>query len=316
MGQENCDGYALVLYHTALRNPCLLPDVGIDESLLKYSGMDSNAVLQTFSNDMVNNVPAYIERLGTALAPMTHFPNAVGLGALVISMIIEICIKSTTQTADETYSMVRRVFGEEKASAVRDTMSEYLRRHHTFIGNDQRLQEELRRLEQQLSNQLTILRNSLLHDEQMNTRGLKIWVNGAHFHLQMLLHEARLNNQTRRRSSDYVNAIRAATNLYLQDLETLLNNYRTKIQIRLYEERGCVGLVCRPPMCSIKSAECQAHVGLQRYPCSSDMSERFLNVFFSKYEPITGLKSHFLNIKNNLNSLINQRGSFSLPSKT
>ncbi|KAA8584754.1 hypothetical protein FQN60_008539, partial [Etheostoma spectabile] len=185
-------------------------------------------MLLAFSNDMLSNKgPEYIEKLGSAIGSLDSVPNAVGLGALVISMIIEIIIKSSSQPGDHTYSMLRRVFGEEKASSVRDTMSEYLRRHQVFMNNDQRLREDLRRLEQQLSNHLTILRNSLQHDGQMSDRGFKIWVNGAAFHVQMLIHEARLDVQTGRPASGHVKAIKTAIDLYLQDLENLLEKHKT-----------------------------------------------------------------------------------------
>ncbi|KAE8297756.1 hypothetical protein D5F01_LYC04397 [Larimichthys crocea] len=217
LSQADYDRSASRYYQTASRHPSILPDVSIDESLLRYSGLDSNAVLQAQSNKLLSYVPQFIEKIGS----MTPIPNAVGLGALVISMIIELCTDAA-QTGSDSFSMIRRVFGEEKASAVRDTMTEYLRRHQTFINNNQRLREEIQRLEQQLSKDLTVLRNSLLHDGQMSTRGFKIWVNGASFHLQMLIHEARLNRQ-----ADSVNRIRSTTDLYLQDLNQLLEKYRT-----------------------------------------------------------------------------------------
>ncbi|KAI9540616.1 hypothetical protein NQZ68_038989 [Dissostichus eleginoides] len=192
---------------------CFLPDVGIDESLLKYSGTDSNTALQAYSNEMVNLVPGFISSLGSALGAFTAVPNALGLGALLISMIMELALKGTGEQSESSYSMLRRVFGEEKASSVRDTLSECLRRHRMFIQNEDRLKGELRRLEQQLSNHLTILKNSLLLDQQMSTRGFKIWVNGAAFHVQMLIHEARLNIETGSSDSDYFNAIQVAINL-------------------------------------------------------------------------------------------------------
>ncbi|XP_035857734.1 uncharacterized protein LOC118495213 [Sander lucioperca] len=244
--QEEYDSAAVWVYEHILQNPCLIPDIGIDESLLKYSGTDSNYVLQAYSNEMLSEtlVPEYMEKLGSAVGSLTSVSNAVGLGALVISMIIDIIIKSSTQPSDNTYSMLRRVFGEEKAVSVRDTMSEYLRRHRMYMNDDQQLQEEIRRLEQQLSNHLTILRNSLLLDGQMSSRGFKIWVNGAAFHVQMLIHEARLNIQTGTPASINVNAIKAAIDLYLQDLDNLLEKHKTyKINsyafIRIYSIPGC-----------------------------------------------------------------------------
>ncbi|KAK7125239.1 hypothetical protein R3I93_020811 [Phoxinus phoxinus] len=222
--QEEIERYAICTYIDVLQNQlCLLPDVGIDDSLLKYSGPDSNAVLhQAFSKEMLDMVPRYIASFGSAISALESVPNAVGLGALVISLIIEIAIKASAQTSDDTddtYSLIRRVFGEEKASDVQDTMSEYLKRHQVYMKNNKRLRVELRRLEQQLSNHLTALRNSLKKDGQMSSRGLKIWVNGAAFHVQMLIHAARLDIQAGKPPSDCVKEIKAAINVYLRYLD-------------------------------------------------------------------------------------------------
>ncbi|GLD71177.1 uncharacterized protein AKAME5_002249800 [Lates japonicus] len=215
---QSQDKIPLDWYETSVKSPCLFPDVAIDESLLKYSGLNSNNELQVYSNELLTSVPDYIEKLGSSLGAVTSIPDAVGLGALVISMILEIAIKSAAQTDDDSYSIIRRVFGEEKASSVRDTMSDYLKRHRIFVTNEQQLREELRRLEAQLSGHLTILKNSLMLDGQMNTRGFNIWVNGASFHVQMLIHEARLNIKTGQPVSRYINQIKAAISVYQQEL--------------------------------------------------------------------------------------------------
>ncbi|XP_071350693.1 uncharacterized protein [Trachinotus anak] len=328
MSREDYERISLFYYETSLNNPCLLPDVGIDESLLKYSGTDSNAVLQAYSNQLVSLVPGYVRSLGSALGSFTPIPNAVGLGALVISMIIEICQKSSTQTNDNTYSMLQRVFGEEKASAVRDTMAEYLKRHTMFIKNEQRLQMELHRLEAQLSGHLTILKNSLLLDGQMRSRGLKIWVNGASFHIQMLIHEARLIGQSGQPVSNKVETIKAAINLYLQDLDNLLNKYKTfKISdtnSNRHQICGCGGFACGcgPISCYLRNREGQCGVNLSDRSeategCGNDnVIKAYINHFFTKYQPILGLRSHFLDMKNNLNSAISQHFTFTPPYTT
>ncbi|KAM7401531.1 hypothetical protein PAMP_016839 [Pampus punctatissimus] len=319
--QEDYDKLSLQFYETALRSTCVLPDVGIDESLLKYSGVNSNAALEAYSNELVNSVPDFIEKLGSSLGSFTSIPNAVGLGALVISMIMEITMKSSTQPSEDTYSMLRRVFGEEKASGVRDTMSEYLKRHRLFINNEQRLREEIRRLETQLSGHLTILRNSLLHDGQMSSRGFKIWVNGASFHLQMLIHEARLNVKAGKRESGYVESIQAAITLYLQHLDNLLNEYKHyKISKTYVYWFQCYSPDCAmvfSPHCVLSNLESKRTCEISNYNqpgCSgSEISKGFNDNVFSKYEPISSLRSHFLKFKNNIHSLINQHDDFTLP---
>lgn len=320
--QEDYERSALYIYENILQyQPCLLPDIGIDESLLKYSGSDSNAVLQVYSNEMLNTAPGYVGSFGSAIGALNSVPNAVGLGALVISLIIEIIIKGGTQTSDDTYSLLQRVFGEEKASSVRDTMSEYLKRHQVYMNNDQRLRGEIRRLEQQLSNHLTILRNSLLLDGQISSRGFKIWVNGAAFHVQMLIHEARLDIQTGKPASVYVNEIKAAIDVYLRYLDNLLKKYNTyKINSNMFRQipdwsYPYSKMECHMQNNEIKSCGRRNVNSANPSPCIfPEALTTFMDIVYSNYEPIKGLKSYFLNIKNNLNSRIHERGSFTLPS--
>lgn len=116
--QEENERVSLVLYESSLKRPCvfpfLFPDVGIDETLLRYSGTNSNAELQAYSDELRNSVPDYIDKLGSNLAPFDSVSNAVGLAALVISMILEIIMKKNRDAHGDTYGMVLRVFGEEK----------------------------------------------------------------------------------------------------------------------------------------------------------------------------------------------------------
>nr|XP_040060950.1 uncharacterized protein LOC120835794 [Gasterosteus aculeatus aculeatus] len=339
--QEIYDSCALNIYERALRETCIIPDVGLDRSLLKYSGLNSNAELQTYSDGLVNQIPEYVEKLGSSLSSCTLFPNAVGLGALMISMIIDISMKSHVATSDDSYSKFLQAFGEEKASGVRDTVSEYVKRHRMYLTDNRHLQGELERLEIQLSNHLTILRNSLLLDGQMRSRGLKIWVNGASFHVQMLIHQARLNHTTGISSKGYVHVIQAALTTYLQDLDQLLEKHRKDFagHTAVGHEMNCGGdnscLSGLMSVCSLQNPNIMCLFQLQ--PAGKDLcistsnyqvygsggtldhntkqlSDSFINHIFSKHPPLAGLKSHFSNIKNNLNYYINQHDEFTLPS--
>lgn len=316
--QEEYNAFAVELYQTALKHECLLPDIGIDKALLKYSGTDSNDVLQNYANELVDSTPGFIDRLGSGLAPLTVIPNAVGLGALVISMIMEICIKSLTQPDANSYSLLRRVFGEEKGSAVRDTMSECMRRQKVFMDNDRQLLKELQRLEPKLSHQLTTLRNSLLYDGQMSSRGFKIWVNGASFHILMMIEDAGLNVKTGRPASDYAKSIKGVINLYLHDLDNLLAKYKTfKTSTPIFSRNIACGFgVCGPVECYLRNEELNCvryHEAEMNYCSGPEMTEAYMNYLFSTYEPVSRLKTHFTDMRTNLYSLINQQGSFTVP---
>lgn len=310
--QEDYDRLALDFYETALYRRCILPDVGIDESLLKYSGVDSSAALQVYSKELVASVPGFVERLGSSLGAFNSIPNAVGFGALILSMIMEICMKSSSGPAEDSYGMFKRVFGEEKASSVRNRMSESVKRYRAFMNNNQRLQTELGRLEVQLSQDLTNLKHSLLQDDQMSSRGFKIWVNGAAFHLQMMIHEAWLKDQAREGSSDYTDSIKIIIDMYLDDLNDLLQKYRTyHTRITSIYVARCYAPECFAVLdntCNLGNTEAKCEISFsEKGGCSdSEVLQGYVKNMFSKYEPITSLRNYFLNIKSNIHSLINQ----------
>ncbi|KAG7493396.1 hypothetical protein JOB18_008006 [Solea senegalensis] len=252
----------------------------------------------------------------SSLAAFKSVPNAVGLGALVISMVLEVVMKSSTQPSESPYSMFRRVFGEEKASFVRDTMTEYVKRHRTFMNNEQRLLVELRRMETQLSGHLTILKNSLLYDGQMSSRGFKIWVNGASFHLQMLIHEARLNF-----TSDKVESIATATDLYQQELNRLLEKYKTFLTVcddndliaAHDSEVQCETGDCAKDPVYIAKNQCWLQKVVIRCLKYKPVIQAYVNLIFSKYEPMSRLNTHFSSMKNNLDLMISHNDTFTLP---
>lgn len=62
----------------------------------------------------------------------------------------------------------------------------------------------------------------MLKDGHMSTRALSHWVNGAAFHTQMLIHQARLEAGDGARAT-------AAVDLYQKDLSLLTDNYRTHV---------------------------------------------------------------------------------------
>ncbi|XP_076870149.1 uncharacterized protein LOC143521300 isoform X2 [Brachyhypopomus gauderio] len=207
----------------------MLPDIGIDATLIKYSGTDSAAKLREYSNHLrvLSTANGYLEKLGSTLMSYSGTVNSVGLGALVISFMLELAIRSAETDSDDTLNMLRREFAEEKASDVRDSMHEYMKRLGMHLRDPVKALEDTERLEKQLSGQLTRLRNSMLHDNQMSSRSMKHWVNGAAFHSQMLVHAARLKTTSTNSDFDvYLNSVSAVVDMYRNDLRDLLNKYK------------------------------------------------------------------------------------------
>ncbi|KAJ8388213.1 hypothetical protein AAFF_G00135840 [Aldrovandia affinis] len=176
-----------------------LPDVAIERPLLDNSGLRSGPAALDHFRELKRHVdrkaPAYLKELMAKLAPFTDEPRVTGLLTLVVSVAIEMAFAASSSSSSSARAAGRGVVVEERLSELRNLAEEYLKRHRMHLSDERKLREDTERLEGQ-------------H-----------WVNGAAFHVQMLIHLARLGQQ-----SD--GPIRAAIASYLLDLRALLAAYR------------------------------------------------------------------------------------------
>lgn len=88
-----------------------------------FSGVNSAHKLNLYRDQIIqsdlNQAAATVEKLGSALSGLSVVPNAVGLGALIISMILETVAKTLGKQTMGTAEMLQRVFAQEKANEVR-----------------------------------------------------------------------------------------------------------------------------------------------------------------------------------------------------
>ncbi|XP_030610752.1 uncharacterized protein LOC115798153 [Archocentrus centrarchus] len=216
-----------------------LDDFRIDSSLERFSGLNSAEELnryrdQVLYSDGLSQAASVAEKMGSVLGGLSSVPHAVGLGALIISLALDVVAKSLNKETLGTAEMIERVFAQEKAREVRDLMDNYLKRMQINLRNRELQLSETRQREIALSAQLTRLKNSMLNDGQMDTQFLTQWVNGAAFHTQMLIHQARLE---RRQEPDGSRAMRAA-GIYQHDLNLLVNKLMDLMRNNANNESG------------------------------------------------------------------------------
>ncbi|XP_055740180.1 uncharacterized protein LOC129824507 [Salvelinus fontinalis] len=177
-------------------NSKYFPDVDIDKALLQFSCPRSlEKLIQHYKQremELNENAKARIKDLTEKLVGLIAIPDAAGLGSLVISIVIDRFVSAIEPPKDSTDYLLRRIFAE-KASAVKDQMDEYLKRHLMHIRNKAELKSDIQHVERNLSFALTQLKNFMLLDGQMSSWALRMWVNGASFHVQMLIQLARLD---------------------------------------------------------------------------------------------------------------------------
>ncbi|KAI5608266.1 hypothetical protein C0J50_6935 [Silurus asotus] len=320
---------------SAAESSDLLPDIGIDYSLVKYSGLNSAAELENsitqVIKDMCSRIPDYVQCLGSALAAFKNIPNAVGLGALALSIALELTISvagEERESHDSTLYMMQRVFAEEKASGVRDLIEEYLKRLRMYFHQPTRVLMETERLEKQLSEQLTRLKNSMLHDNQMSSRSLKHWTNGAAFHLQMLIHAARLKMQSTSEHKEQLQfhqtSIISVLDCYQFDLEQLLDKYKAykKSTIKISHPARWVALLhpllilTTHHLWEVQDKELNRKSPTLSFNIFSVLpyfsSCVYVDYMFDNWAQIKELKSYFGDLKNKTMDLILQNSEFNI----
>lgn len=192
------------------------------------------------------------------------------------------------------------MFAEEKASEVWDKIDECLKRYTININNKEELVNDLRRIENQLSMALTKLKNSMLGDRQMSFPALKAWVNGAAFHIQILIHLVRLGG------IPTCDSVKNLLTVYDNDLDPLFEKHRELITSKCRKELvlGNKG----PNLLYVLDEESQRHLIGERCSSFDKYVDRYYDQRYMRQK--ADIQQHFREVSENLQSLVDQTNSW------
>ncbi|XP_038852746.1 uncharacterized protein LOC120050149 [Salvelinus namaycush] len=316
MGNSSTNTASTAVTHIFNTNPW---DLGIDHTFQTFftpNALDNlNKQYNGRKQEVGSYEPIWTKSLVTNLGGLTRIPKASGFGALIISIVIDIVTASieTLNPEEDSTDILRRVFAEEKASTVYNEMEEALKRCTMNINNEAKMKSDIVNAERRLSFALTTLKNSML-DGHMKTRSLKIWVNGAAFHVQLLIHLARLEEGV-----DSHQAL-AAVSIYQKNLEQLLLKYNESKSKTIVVKSGF--LFGKGPIVydimdeEIGQALFSGTFYHHLYPPNlwphPTVILKALHDDILKYPQIIQVREHFREVRENLAELISQREYFIL----
>ena len=152
-------------------------------------------------------------------------------------------------------------------------------------------------------NLLLLSKNSMLRDGHMNSRFLKQWVNGAAFHTQMLIHQARLEGAGGSRAMQ-------AAGIYQQQLNLLLEKYKNYLTTVIFvsSDHDYIRVYCclRYTENVVFSSRVQCFTALESY-CFS--GSEIVETMFSKHQ-MTWAKTYFTDLRAQIPTLVTQDGTF------
>ncbi|XP_042249297.1 uncharacterized protein LOC121884508 isoform X2 [Thunnus maccoyii] len=277
------------------------PDVKVNQNIVKFCSLDSSDMLrQHYERRMgvSDCAPDWIKNLAEKLGAFMSAPELAGLGALAVAIFIDIV--SFSPPEESMKDALRCVFAEEKASEVWDQIDECLKRCMMHINDDQKLSSDLQRIECQLSAALTKLKNSMLRDGHMTNEALKAWVNGAAFHIQMLIHLVRLGGTVT------CNTVKTLISVYQTELDQLFKEHEKMT------EKKCTVLFKVGEM--FQSVFVLVDEDAKRHTLNFHNFRRaeFQKLYYDhRYgQQKRETENHFNYMRENLQSLVSQRDSF------
>lgn len=145
---------------------------------------------------------------------------------------------------------------------------------------------------------LTRLRNSVLRlrDGHVSSQALKVWVNGAAFHVHMLIHQVRLGGA---RTCEHVERL---ISVYNSDLETLFRSHEQMIKSKC-TTLGVTSYILYPV----------DEEPRQNNMCYSGNYHEYLQLYYQhQYGRQEESQRYFSGLQQDLQQLVGQKGHLSL----
>ena len=145
---------------------------------------------------------------------------------------------------------------------------------------------------------LFLSQNSMLVDGHLESRQLKQWVNGAAFHTQMLIHQARLEEASGSR------AVQAA-GIYQQQLNVIMDRYKNYLNGITYIGSDVIQLFC---CLYLEDREVECFPRNYKYCVTGT---ELVEDLFSKHQ-ISWTKSYFSDLAADIPALVRQNATFQI----
>lgn len=202
------------------------PDLKVNKTLQMFTSLSCSDSLtlhfdrkrQEAGDSGLETFKALVDKL----AGLSPAPEVAGLGALAFAVLIDTL--ADTPPAESTKEALHAVLASQKVTEVWDLVDETLKRCAMHMENRKPLKSNIQRLEGDLSAALTRLKNSVLRDGHISSEALKVWVNAAAFHVQMLIHQERLEQ------AGNIKHIEELLNIYKSNLEKLFRKHEEMIK--------------------------------------------------------------------------------------
>nr|XP_046270487.1 uncharacterized protein LOC124072823 [Scatophagus argus] len=258
-------------------------DLRVGKSIKMFTGLSASDNLRQHCEKRKMEAADLVEKPGS----FTSSPELAGVGAPALAVFIDIV--SFSPPEEKTKEALRCVFAEEKASEVWDQIHECLKREQARAGE----RREAHRVPAERRH------HSMLRDGHMSSQALKAWVNGAAFHIQVLIHLVRLGGI---QTCDPVEGLLSA---YLSDLETLFTSHEKVIKDKCSFRATAVHMA---PVAQFLVDEESKWNPMSPYGRHEEHLEAYYDRRYGRQK--REIQQYFSDVREKLQHLVHQRGSF------
>lgn len=281
----------------------IIPDISFDRSLAGYLSLNSGTAL-------TNHYEAVQQRLSTEQMAVFNqnltstfsgtkvtFGN-IGVVALALSLFLDSV--SNDILGRTTPDPIRRILGTSDSS-IGSIIGEYLKKVPEVVSDSEGMADITELCDQELKFELIDLFERMTLHRQLNSRAIKLWLNGAAIHLHVRIHGIRLGSVPRGSAE----SLRLS---YSTAFSSLARRYTGYLR-RYIKEMPPSDRTHAPGLLVIEPNRNVSH-WVTHSPCESQAIENAIMTQIITAQRIQWSEDYFENLGKNINHLVRQRSNF------
>lgn len=310
MGNNACNPSSEIMQnlHSAAQDGGIIPDISLDRTLANYLSLNSGTVL-------TNHYEAIQQRLSTEQLAVfnQNLTNKfrgtkvtfgkVGVVALALSFFLDAV--SNDILGQTTSDPVQRMLGTSDSS-IGSIIGEYLKRVPEVVNDSEGMADITELCDQELKFELIDLFERMTLQRQLNSRAIKLWLNGAAMHLHIRIHGIRLRSVPQGSAE----SLRLS---YSTAFPSLVRRYTGYLR-RYIKEIPPSARTHAPGLLIIEPNRNVSH-WVRHSPCESQAIENAILTQIIAAQRIQSSEDYLENLGKNIHLLVRQRTNFGLKKK-
>ena len=310
MGNNACSPSSETMQNlfSVAQNGGIIPDISLDMAVNGYLSLKSRTVLTNHYDAIqqrlsTEQLALFNQNLTSTFGGTKVTSGNIGIVALALSLFLDVV--SNDIMGQTTPDPVQRMLGTSDSS-IGSIIGEYLRKVPELVNNGEGMADITELCDQELKFELIDLFERMTLQRQLNSRAIKLWLNGAVIHLHVRIHGIRLGSVP-------LGSAESLRLSYSTAFTSLVRRYTGYLR-RYIKEMPPPTRTQAPGLLVIEPSRNVSH-WVRHSPCESESIENAIMTQIIAAQHIQSSEDYLENLAKKIILLVRQRSNFELKKK-